>query len=85
MCKCIAEIEEDAHGKIKEFIAKKKATVKELKLTGLCFPLIRMADGSTKLGYCTSSKLEVKTNEKKRPIIVDIMHTFCPFCGVKYD
>jgi len=33
----------------------------------------------------TLSWMEVETNEKKRPMKIDILHTFCPFCGVKYN
>jgi hypothetical protein len=84
MCDCRKHLEADEQGKIKEFIAKQKATIKSINFKGIGFPWIREADGTSKLMCVTLSILEVETNEKKRTIKVDIMHTFCPFCGVKY-
>jgi len=85
MCDCIKALENDESGKIKEFVARQKATVKKINFNQIGFPWIRSADGSTRLGCVTLSILEVETTEKKRPIKIDIMHSYCPFCGVKYE
>lgn len=84
MCDCIEILKKDESGKIKEFVARQKATVKKISFNQLGFPWIKNDDGSTKLGCATLSVLEVETNEKKRPIKIDILHSYCPFCGVKY-
>lgn len=84
MCKCIEQLKLDEGGLIAKYVAKQKATVKKIEFNQVGFPFIRRADGSTQLGMATLSVLEVETHEKKRPVKIDILHTFCPFCGVKY-
>ncbi len=84
-CNCIETLKADESGKIAEFVKRKKATIKKINFNGLGFPWIRKEDGSTKLGCATLSILEVETNEKKKPIKIDILHSYCPFCGVKYE
>jgi hypothetical protein len=85
MCSCIEDLKKDEAGLVKSFIAKQKATIKKINFNQIGFPWIRCADGSTKLGCATLSVLEVETNEKKKPIKIDILHSFCPFCGAKYE
>lgn len=85
MCKCIEQLKADEGGLIAKFVAKQKATIKKIEFNQVGFPFIRRVDGSTKLGMATLSVMEVETNEKKRPMKIDILHTFCPFCGVKYN
>jgi hypothetical protein len=84
-CNCIETLKADESGKIAEFVARKKATVKKISFNGLGFPWIRKEDGSAKLGCATLSILEVELNEKKKPLKIDILHSYCPFCGVKYE
>lgn len=84
MCKCIEQLKADEGGLIAKFVAKQKATIKKIEFNQIGFPFIRRADGSTTLGMATLSVMEVETHEKKRPVKIDILHTFCPFCGVKY-
>lgn len=85
MCKCIETLKADEHGLIAKFVAKQKATVKKIEFNQIGFPWIRNTDGSNRLGMATLSILEVETHERKRPLKIDILHTFCPFCGVKYN
>lgn len=86
MCNCMTEIAADKDGAIKAHLAKRyRVTVKEANIKEFSFPLRRDADGSTRLACVTCSTLRVESNERKKFIDVTIMHTFCPFCGVKYD
>ncbi|MBT0664744.1 hypothetical protein KI809_10575 [Geobacter pelophilus] len=85
MCNCRTTLESDEQGSIKEFLAKHhKATIKRSSFKETAFPIVKSKDGSTKMLCVTYSTLNVETNKKKKPIDVTIMHSFCPFCGVKY-
>lgn len=85
MCDCRKSLTNDEQGKIKDFLAKHhKATIKSMSLKETAFPLVKSADGTTRMECVTCSTLKIETNEKKRPVEVSIMHGYCPFCGVKY-
>jgi hypothetical protein len=84
-CACIESLKKDESGKIAEYLARQKATVKKIDMKQIAFPLVKKEDGSTELRCTTLSVLEVETNEKKKPLKIDILHSYCPFCGVKYS
>jgi len=85
MCDCRKSLESDEAGKIKEFITKHhKATIKSMSFKEIAFPISQSERNGLKLRCVTYSTLEVQTNEKKKPIKVEILHSFCPFCGMKY-
>lgn len=86
MCDCRKALEEDKDGLIAAFIAKnhKGAGPDRIEFEGVVFPLIRTKEGVIKMGCVTTSNLKVAVKGKVRPVSVPVMHSFCPFCGVKY-
>jgi hypothetical protein len=85
MCDCRKDLRADEEGKVRDFVAKKyKATVKSSDLHEVAFPFVR-GEAGISLRSVTYSTLRVETNERKKPVVVDILHSYCPFCGVKYE
>lgn len=79
MCNCINEIEEKALSHLREKKQFKKP-VNTARLHGVTFPLI----GDTLISRtCNMLKVELE-GQKKQPEII-IAHSYCPFCGEKYE
>lgn len=85
MCDCMKKIETGDGEQLQKWLAQKhKATLKDADFREVTFPMIRDSDGNTTMKMVSYSTLRVETNEKKKPIDVPILHSYCPFCGVKY-
>ena len=85
MCECLKELEKGCGDKLAEWLkSKHKATFKSAEYREVAFPLVREESGATRMMSTTYSTLRISINEKKKPVDCTIIHTFCPFCGVKY-
>lgn len=86
MCDCRNRLEEDKEGFIAAFVARnhKGAAATRIDFDGVAFPMIRTEGDGIKLGCVTTSNLKVVVEGKKKPVIVPVMHSFCPLCGAKY-
>ena len=86
MCECRQNLKDDKEGLIAAHVAKKYrgATIKSSDLHEVAFPLVR-SEGGVSLRMVTYNTLRVVTNERKKYVVVDILHSYCPYCGVKYE
>lgn len=86
MCNCRKDLQEDKDGLAAAYVARKHkgATIKSAELVEYAFPFVQRKDGSKTLLCVTTTTLRVETNERKRPVDITILHTYCPFCGEKY-
>lgn len=87
MCDCRTQLEQDSDGKIKENVAKKfkGAEIDGIDFNEIAFPLSRNAEGAVRMRVLTISTLKVALKGLNKLAKVTILHSFCPFCGVKYD
>lgn len=87
MCDCRKEIEADKDGAVAAHISKKYkgAPVVKIDFDETAFPFARDSNGAVKMRCVTYSNIKVTAEERKRPVSVTILHSFCPFCGVKYE
>lgn len=74
VCNCITEVEARVLKHAKE--QGMKATKASLKEVGFFF-----SPPSTK----TLSHIELTIDGKKRPSVLNMVHSFCPFCGKLYQ
>jgi hypothetical protein len=42
-------------------------------------------EGAVKMRCVTYSNVKVTVEGRKKAVSITVLHTFCPFCGVKYD
>lgn len=81
MCDCIRIIEEDEKGGGKKLIEDEEGlTLKKINLKEVIF-----LHRGNRLVSRTGSSLEVEVEERKRPVKVSLAHTYCPFCGERYE
>jgi hypothetical protein len=78
MCDCVKRIEEKTKESFTESKRFKKPVVR-VQLDGVAFPR-----GTGALGMRTYNDLLVYLEGQKKKERVAMLHTFCPFCGVKY-
>lgn len=83
MCTCIKKISESCSQQLKD-------TNKEAIISGgQILEQALFVDG----GWATTSSFEYKiqvkkkdnTHAKEKTKVLNLLHQFCPFCGVKYD
>jgi len=77
MCDCIKEIP----SKIKEAHPEWKGRkVQKVQMANVTFPLDR-----NKISMITNQELELSLEGRKSVDRVPLAHSFCPFCGEKYQ
>ena len=79
MCECVKELE----AKLLENISatkRYKKPVKGVSLNGVGFPIV-----GGKLMVRTYSDVMVTLDGQKKEERVTMFHTYCPFCGTKYE
>ena len=79
MCNCVKEIEAKALENLTA-TARYKKPVQGVSLKGVGFPIV-----GGKLLTRTCSDLEVKLDGQKKVERMTMFHTFCPYCGTKYE
>jgi hypothetical protein len=79
MCECVKDIEAKAMDSLTTTSIYKKP-VHGVSLKGVGFPIV-----GGKLMVRTCSDLEVTLSGQKKVERMAMFHTFCPFCGVKYE
>jgi hypothetical protein len=79
MCDCITEIEKKALTTLREQ-QKTKKPVASVRMRGVAFPMV-----GNKLTTRTCNMLEVELVGQKRSLEMSMFHSFCPFCGEKYE
>ena len=86
MCDCRKQIEEDQNGAIASYISRKYkgATAGKTDFHEVAFPFKRDDSGAVKMSCVTYSTVKVSVEGKEKPVKVTILHSYCPFCGVKY-
>ncbi|MCK5606333.1 hypothetical protein KAR91_30815 [Candidatus Pacearchaeota archaeon] len=82
-CNCIKEIETTCFKKTqdlqKENLKHLRKTVEKATFRDTCWPIINNTMTSR-----TCNTVEIKLEGQKKKKTMTAMHTFCPFCGVKY-
>lgn len=79
MCECVKDIE----AKVLESLtttARYKKPVQGVSLTGVGFPIV-----GGKMLMRTCSDIAVTLDGQKKVEKMAMFHTFCPFCGTKYE
>ncbi|OPX57044.1 hypothetical protein SAMN02745127_02096 [Oceanospirillum multiglobuliferum] len=80
MCDCITDIEKQATAKLQQSSSFKKP-VREVRMKGIVYPLTDRLN----IGMVTCNFLEVELEGQKKRHEMSISHSFCPFCGEKYE
>ena len=75
-CKCISELTENIEDQIKK-TSKFKKPVESVSWKETTF--VRRGDTMV-LGTFSTAEVSLQGQKKKEP--VNVLHTFCPFCGV---
>lgn len=73
-CNCVTELQKRAVGM--EFDGKK--VLKADMIDGM------FVHRNGRLIFLTSSEMEVELEGRKRPKVIPVAHSYCPFCGRKY-
>lgn len=76
-CKCISRIEQEV--KKMDYVGKK---VLSAKFLSAAFVSVKK-NGVNTMEMTTTSKLEIELEGVKKKKTIDMMHTYCPFCGEK--
>lgn len=76
-CTCIEDIEKKALDKLIEK-GKFNKPVKAVKMQGVVIQF-----GGNQAVACTSNALEIELEGQKKKQTMSMLHSFCPFCGVK--
>lgn len=79
MCNCVKDIEVRMLENFKSSDRYKKP-VQAVSINDVGFPIV---DG--KLLMLTCSTLEVTIDGQKKKEKVNMFHSYCPFCGLKYE
>lgn len=79
MCECVKLLEAEVSANINA-IARYKKPVQSVSLSGVGFPIV---DGRLLMRTC--SDIEVTLDGQKKVERVTIFHSYCPFCGQKYE
>lgn len=79
MCNCITEIEKETTEHLKDNPRFKKP-VSKVRMQGVIFPLI-----NNTLTTRTCNMLEIELDGQKARPEMTISHSYCPFCGKKYE
>lgn len=79
MCNCVKYIEKQVNENLSS-LGKYKKPIKCVSMTGIGYPIY---DGNV----CTrtANYIEVELEGKKKNEQLTMFHSFCPFCGVKYE
>ena len=80
MCECVKELEKKTLDYLRGEGRSFKKPVVKTRLKDVSFPVIKNT-----LVMRTSSDLEIELEGQKKKPTKAIIHSFCPFCGVKYE
>lgn len=78
MCDCIKNIEKDLPEKTGEISGKK---IISASMQNVVFPMSNLKI----TGKITTQPIELKLDGRKTPFKSSLSHTFCPWCGEKYE
>lgn len=76
-CNCLKELPAKALEAFNHNYEGKKIMKAEVYETGFIF--------GKKSGNITYSRLELTIEGRKRPVFQNLLHSFCPFCGVEIN
>lgn len=77
-CNCITNIEREVAEKLKKDQRFKKPIVR-VRLRGVATQVTEEMD----LRLVTVNELEIELEGQKKHVAMNMMHTYCPFCGKK--
>lgn len=74
MCNCRAEIV-----KLENFTSKTGELAEKVELD------LAITITKGQLNVITKTDAKVDYPSKKRPVVIPVLHTYCPWCGEKYE
>lgn len=78
-CTCISDLEKKALNELVE-MGKFNKPVKAVRMTGVVIQF-----GNPKAVARTSNVLEIELEGQKKMQTMNLLHSYCPFCGIKQE
>lgn len=79
-CDCVSRIEREVTEKLKKESKFKKPVI-QARLRGVATQVTKEMD----LRLVTVTELEIELEGQKKPAQMNMIHSFCPFCGTKIE